>query len=981
MADLLDYTRYVSNPQTALERTLSRELEGEVRFDAGSRALYSTDASIYRVRPIGVVLPRTHADVARTVQIAADFRVPILPRGAGTGLAGQTVGRAVVIDFSKYLNRIEIDPGSRRAWVEPGAVLDHLNRAARPHGLQFAPDVATSARATIGGMMGNNSCGAHSIIYGKTIDHVEQLDVVLASGQLASLGPMDPDDPQDGGPTLAPMVRVLRELVARHRERIEQRFPALLRRVSGYNLDEFLRPPWNLARLAIGSEGTLAVTRAARLTLVPLPQRTALAVCSFEDMFEAFEAVPLMLEHGPSAVELADRTLLDLARGLPDYRAKAERFLDGATPGGMLGVEFYGSSEDALARQLTQLETALLDRGFKVRVQHVIDPGLQADFWTVRKAGLAILMGMRGDGKPIAFVEDTCVRTEDLAEYMRRFDQLVRSHGVDIAYYAHASVGLIHARPVINLKQAEGVRQLRSIAEKVAELVSEYGGVFTGEHGDGLARSEFIQQMYGPELTEAFGQIKGAFDPDGLLNPGKIVDPQPMDIDLRYDRSHYQPEDQPSIYSWREFGGLTRSVEMCNGNGLCRKVGSGTMCPSYMATREEMHSTRGRANLLREALGGALPDGLADATLLEALDLCLSCKGCLRECPSTVDMSKLKYEVMVRWHRANGTPLSTRMFTALPDLLRTVGPLAALGQPLSRLPGARWLMEKLFGIDRRRSLPRLQWRSLMSRVGPSGPPDGPPVALFVDTFTNYFEPEVGLAAIRVLTAAGCRVTPIAPGCCGRPALSKGIPGAGQRASALAEHLVAALGHDTDLVGLEPSCLLTFRDELPELVADDVGQKISGSSYLLDEYLVKLQPKLELGPLSQRRALVHGHCHQKALSDLDATREVLSWIPGLETELLDTGCCGMAGSFGYETEHFGLSKQIGELTLLPAVRAASADTLLIASGTSCRHQILDHTQRRALHVAEALAESLDSKVIPHHLRQIGEGEAPAEPRPR
>ncbi len=461
-------------PDPKLAQTLARELEGEVRFDLGTRALYGTDASIYRIPPIGVVLPRTHSDIVRAVQIAGDFATPILARGGGTGLAGQTVGEALVIDFSKYLNRIEIDAGTRRAVVEPGAVLDHLNLAARPHGLCFAPDVATSARATVGGMIGNNSSGAHSILYGKTIDHVEQLEVVLASGQLATLGPVDVEG-RISGP-LAPMVQTLRELLSEYGDEVAARFPALLRRVSGYNLDEFLQPPWNLARLGVGSEGTLAVTRAARLSLVPLPERTALAVCSFPDMFVGFEAVPLMLEHGPAAIELADRTLLDLARNLPAYRQLAERFLDGPTPGGILGVEFYGAGETDLARRVSQLEQSLLDQGFDVRVQHVLDPGEQADFWSLRKAGLAILMGMRGDGKPIAFVEDTCVATDDLAEYMRRFDRVVRDNGCDIAYYAHASVGLIHARPVIDMKTARGVRQLRSIAEGVAQLVAEYGG-------------------------------------------------------------------------------------------------------------------------------------------------------------------------------------------------------------------------------------------------------------------------------------------------------------------------------------------------------------------------------------------------------------------------------------------------------------------------------------------------------------------------
>ena len=859
-----------------------------------------------------------------------------------------------MIDFSKYLNRIEIDAGTRRAVVEPGAVLDHLNLAARPHGLCFAPDVATSARATVGGMIGNNSSGAHSILYGKTIDHVEQLEVVLASGQLATLGPVDVEG-RISGP-LAPMVQTLRELLSEYGDEVAARFPALLRRVSGYNLDEFLQPPWNLARLGVGSEGTLAVTRAARLSLVPLPERTALAVCSFPDMFVGFEAVPLMLEHGPAAIELADRTLLDLARNLPAYRQLAERFLDGPTPGGILGVEFYGAGETDLARRVSQLEQSLLDQGFDVRVQHVLDPGEQADFWSLRKAGLAILMGMRGDGKPIAFVEDTCVATDDLAEYMRRFDRVVRDNGCDIAYYAHASVGLIHARPVIDMKTARGVRQLRSIAEGVAQLVAEYGGVFTGEHGDGLARSEFIRRMYGERLTDAFGRVKAAFDPRGLLNPGKIVDPLPMDQNLRYHGPHYVPRDEASSYSWGEFGSMRQNVEMCNGNGLCRKIGSGTMCPTFMATREEMHSTRGRANLLREALGGSLPGGLEHEALQEALDFCISCKGCLHECPSTVDMARLKYEVMSRWHARHGIPLSTQLFDAMPRILRALGPLATLGQPLLRLRGVRWVLERLVGLDRRRSLPRLQWRSLMSQVSPSGPTDGRPVSLFIDTFTNFFEPEVGLAAIRVLTAAGCRVTPVAPGCCGRPGLSKGVPGAGPRALALAERLAHCPG---DLVGLEPSCLLTFRDELPELVGGEGGRRLKERSYLLDEYLVELAPDLRLAALPHGRALLHGHCHQKALSGTAASVEVLGWVPGLEVELLDTGCCGMAGSFGYESGHYEMSRQISELALIPAVRDAGSDTLIVASGTSCRHQILDFAGRRALHVAEVLGESIEA----------------------
>jgi len=938
-----------------LARVLGRELDGEVRTDPGHRLLYATDASIYRVPALGVVHPRHAADVRRALEIARDHGVPILARGAGTSLSGQTVAEALVLDCSTHLRAIDIDPARRRAVVGPGAVLDLLNARAAPHGLMFGPDVATSSRATLGGMIANNSCGAHSIVYGKTVDHVEALEVALASGEPARAGWVGGGLDAVRGPLAGP-ARVLADLVRRHRERIIERYPALLRRVAGYNLDAFLEPPFNLARILVGSEGTLAVTTEATLALVPKPVASALVLVAYADLFLGIETVPRLLAHRPAAIELTDRVLLDLARTSPVYARIAARFLTGPTPGAVLAVAFHGDDPAVLARRARELADDIAP--FALWTAPVLDAAGEADFWELRKGGLGILMAKAGDAKPIAFVEDAAVDPVHLADYLRGFDRIVRGHGLDAAYYAHASVGVIHARPVIDLKNARAPDLVRRIGEQVAELALGFGGSVSGEHGDGRARTRFLEKMYGPELIDAFRELKRAFDPRGLLNADKIVGSPDPGGALRIG-PEYRAVEPPARFDWSAHSGLARAVEHCNGNALCRKGTGGAMCPSYRATRVELHGTRGRANLLREAISGGLPDGLLDRTLHEALDTCLGCKACLAECPSSVDMTRMKHEVQAERHRRVGVPLAVRLMSELPRILRAAWPFARLQRWVDR-PGFRVLAERAFGIDRRRSLPVLATRPASIALAPAGPADGRPVALYLDTFTNYFDPDVAGAALLVLARAGCRVTPIAPGCCGRIGLSLGIPGAGPRAADMAERLGPWLDQGVPIVGLEPSCLLTLRDEVASLAARDLGARVRRGTFLFEEYLAVLAderggaPPLPLAAIGATRALLHPHCHQRALSRVATAARVLGWIPDLAVETLDAGCCGMAGQFGYQ--HYDLSRAVGELALVPRVRARADGELVVAAGTSCRHQLHDLAGVRAHHPAQLLARA-------------------------
>ncbi|MCW5882322.1 MAG: anaerobic glycerol-3-phosphate dehydrogenase subunit C, partial [Anaerolineae bacterium] len=926
---------------------------------------------IYQIHPLGVVLPKTRQDVLTTLQLCAEHGVPLIARGGGTSQTGACLGRGVILDCSKYLKRVlEVNRDEGWALVEPGVVPDELNAELQPHGLMFAVDVSPANRANIGGMCGTNAGGSRSLIYGKMIDNVLGMEVALADGRVveardlseAELTAKLQRDNLEGA-----AYRTIAELAQEHQAEIQARYPKVQRRVGGYNLDEFIKPqPFNLARLLVGSEGPLALTLAARLKLTPRPKRTALAIVHFHTVNEALEAAPFILTHHPSQVELMDKVLMDMTRQQPQY-GRRMGFVQG-DPGALLSVEFFADTEAELKSKLARFEADLTRARCGYAVVVALNPAQQADILAVRKAGLGLLLGMQGDAKPIAFVEDTAVPPERLAEYIRRFDQIIRAHGTSAAYYAHASVGLLHIRPVIDLKRAGDVERMRSIAHAVTDLVLEYGGAISGEHGDGLSRSEFNARVFGSTLYQAFQTIKHVFDPESVLNPGKITNAQRMEENLRYAGRHGQPyTSQPvkTYFSFTREGGFDRAIEMCNGNGECRKRLSGTMCPSYMVTLEEKHSTRGRANLLRAAINGDLPaDALTSPDLYDALDLCLECKGCKADCPSNVDMAKLKYEFLAHYHARHGTPLRARLFGHIATLNRLGTAFAPVSNWVAGSRPARWALDRWLGVDARRRLPPFarttfaQW--FQRRRHPRATTARPQVALFNDTFVNYNYPQIGQAAVRVLEAMGYAVILAEKRCCGRPMISKGLM---EAARANARWNVAALARYAEqgipVVGLEPSCLLTLRDEYPDLVDDPRAEAVARNAFLFEEFVLReleqAPDRLALVPAT-RPILFHGHCHQKALVGSGPSLRVLRMIPGAQVTEVDSGCCGMAGSFGYEKEHYDLSLQIGRRRLLPAVEKALGSEI-VAAGVSCRQQILHATGRQARHLAEILANAL------------------------
>ena len=967
---------------TGLAARLHREIEGEVWFDAASRGRYSTDASIYQIEPLGVVAPRNVADIEYTIAVCREAGAPVLPRGAGTSQCGQTVGEAVVVDTSKYLDRVlELDEEARRATVEPGIVLDRLNAWLKPRGLFFPVDVSTANRATVGGMAGNNSCGSRSIRYGNMVHNVHAISAILADGSAARFGEVSGNLAGFAGDEhYSDLIRRMRALGRREADEIARRFPALLRRVGGFNIDTLAAGgDHNMAHLLVGSEGTLGFFTEIELDLQPLPPHRVLGVCHFPTFHEAMSATQHIVALEPSAVELVDRTLIDLAREIEAFRPTVERFVRG-TPDALLLVEFAGDDRDALLSRLGELVELMADLGFPGAVVEAVEAGLQSAVWEVRKAGLNIMMSMKGDGKPISFVEDCAVRLEDLAEYTRRLDEIFARHGTRGTWYAHASVGTLHVRPIIDLKVEDGARRMRAIAEECFEMVREYRGSHSGEHGDGIVRSEFHEAMFGPRLTGAFEEVKDAFDPDGLFNPGKIVRPERMDDRelFRY-KPGYAPLPVETGLDWSEWGGLHRAVEMCNNNGACRKWEPGVMCPSYRVTMDERHVTRGRANTLRLALTGQLgPDALTSDAMAETMALCVGCKGCRRECPTGVDMARMKIEYLHQRRKRFGLGLLERAVAWLPRYAPAASRFPWLMNLRDRVPGLPAVTERLLGLSARRTLPRWRIDPFRAEEVPSRGNPGPEVprdtrddrsevVLFTDTFTTWFEPENARAAVRVMEAAGFRVRAAElptgerrPLCCGRTFLAAGLVEEAKRE--LVRTLCALapfIGRGVPVVGLEPSCLLTFRDEA---LALGIEREAGDVRFLLFEELIagavaERGVDLSLRPLAGSRALLHGHCHQKAFGTMPALERTLRLVPGLEVETVDSSCCGMAGAFGYEAANYGTSMAIGELDLLPAVRAADRDTIIVAGGTSCRHQIADGTGRQARHVANVLEQAL------------------------
>ncbi|MDA9824681.1 FAD-binding protein [Alphaproteobacteria bacterium] len=977
---------------TGFER-LRRSISGDLFDDGFTRGRYATDASIYQMMPHGVVVPKTIADVEATIAFCREQGMALLPRGGGTSQCGQTVNHALVLDNTKYLNSIlELDVENRRCIVEPGIVLDELNRQLKPHGLWFPVDVSTSSRATIGGMTANNSCGGRSIRYGIMRDNVLAIDAILADGTHASFGAYDPAAARPAG-RLGKILPDLLALGETHGDEILSSFPKVLRRVGGYNIDSLipdamaLRPDGkagdgiNLAHLLVGSEGTLAYSTAISLKLSPLPARKVMGLCHFPTFYKAMDAAQHLVTLDPVAVELIDSTMLDLARSISIFRPTVETYIKGE-PAAILVVEFAEEDPAENTRRLTALETMMGDLGFGWDKPAAFTGGTviltkdedQARISEMRKSGLNIMMSMKTAAKPVSFVEDCAVALPDLAEYTDKLTRIFTKYNTTGTWYAHASVGCLHVRPVLDMKNADDVAAMRGIAEDAFKLVKEYGGSHSGEHGDGIARSEFNEVMFGSKMAALFRQVKQMFDPQDIFNPGKITNAPKMDDRSLFRFSPgYKIDDFPTRLNWDAWpgkaGGLQGAVEMCNNNGACRKLDGGVMCPSFRATRDERDSTRGRANSLRLALSGQLgPAALASDDMADTMKLCVSCKACKRECPTGVDMARMKVEVTALRTEAKGLSLHDRLVAHLPDY----APYAAAIAPLIRLrdivPGLAWLSEKLTGFSARRPLPRWQRRWFRNHELPNNPVSKsasattkPPVLLFIDSFNRYFEPENIRAAVRVLQAGGYDVFTPAPNdskqplCCGRTFLSTGMI---DRARLEANRLVTAMAPfaklDIPIVGLEPSCTLALRDEIPALLNSQDAFAVANATLTFEELLARDKPKLPLKS-GNAKALLHGHCHQKAFDAVRPIEEVLSWIDGMAVEKIETSCCGMAGAFGYGVDTFDVSMKMANANLLPKIRQAPSDTVIIADGTSCRCQIKDGTAREAKHVAIILDE--------------------------
>ena len=970
-------------------RRLQTEMAGPVYSDVFTRGRYATDASIYQMMPAAVAIPRDVEDVRAALALAREYQMPMTARGGGTSQCGQTINRGLILDNSRHLDGLlELDVDGQRCVVQPGIVLDDLNQLLKPHGLWFPVDVSTASRATIGGMAANNSCGQRSIHYGTMRHNVHAIDAILPSGEQFRFDQI-PASLEGVTGDRRVLIDELLTLGEREATNIQARFPSVLRRVGGYNIDaltpaEFAagcearaRSTYRLSDLLVGSEGTLAYSTSIELKLWPLPQQRVLGVCHFPNFYAAMDATQHLVELGPHAVELVDNTMIGLARDIDLYRDSVAEFVRGE-PAALLIVEFAFDSESENLRHLRLLNERMADLGFSWKgkgntwggVVEAVDTALQARIGEVRKAGLNIMMSMKAEGKPVSFVEDCAVELPDLAEYTAALTEVFNRHGTPGTWYAHASVGCLHVRPVLNMKLEKDANTMREIAEEAFDLVLKYKGSHSGEHGDGISRSEFHTKMFGEQMVSAFEAVKHRFDPDNLFNPGKIVKaPRMNDRELFRYRPGYRMIEIGQQLDWSDWpgasGGLQGAIEMCNNNGACRKAQGGVMCPSYRVTHDEQHVTRGRANTLRLAMSGQLgEDAMSSDAMHETMKLCVSCKACRRECPTGVDMARMKIEVMAARARVHGHSLHHRLVAHLPRYASAASRLRGLLNLRNRLPAVAAMTESLSGFSAQRKLP--VWSSHPFVEKDSVGVGTKEVVLLADTFNSWFEPENLRAARVVLQAAGYRIhLAQSPGerklCCGRTYLSTGmVDQARQEAQRMVEALMPWVRKGVPVVGLEPSCLLTLRDEYKVLLPGDDTQLLADNALMLEELIVRDH---EAGKLDWTlsapvdKVLIHGHCHQKALGAFSAVQKTLALIPGLDVEVIESSCCGMAGAFGYGRDTADVSMDMAELSLLPAVRAAAPGTLIVADGTSCRHQISEGAQRDAVHVVHVLALAL------------------------
>ena len=948
------------------ELEIRQGIKGEVSFDDYTLGIYATDASIFQIMPVALVLPLDDEDVISAVKAARKFNVSIVPRGGGTSLGGQAAGPSLIIDFTKYMNRVlEVNVKERWVRVQPGIVLDELNAFLNKHGLHFAPDPATSSRATVGGMIGNNSSGTKSLIYGITRDHILETKTLLSDGNILNFKELPIEEQQQISTVTNgrenQLINDFRMIIEEIQEDIKKAYPNIMRRVQGYNLDSFVdNNKWNLSSLITGSEGTLGVVLDAKLNLEPLPTSKILCTVHFSDLLECISTVAPILEHKPSAVEIMDEDVVIRARKNLSIAPLTE-WIEG-NPKGILVVEFFGQSEEEVQLKAEGLVADLKERKRGYAWPILSAPATQGKVWAVRKNGLGLMLGIKGDRKPIPFIEDSSIPIVHLPEYIDLVLKFCKERDVPVAMYAHASVGLIHVRPVLNLKEQKDIDNMKAIARYSFDLVRKYGGSISGEHGDGRIRSHFLEEYFGPKVYGAFKKVKNLFDPAGIMNPGVIVDAGPMDANLRYGVDYKTP-DFPTEYKFREDGSFAAAVEMCTGVGACRQNLVGLMCPSYRAMRDEEHSTRGRANALRLAMTGQMgAEGLSSPQLFEIMDLCLSCKGCKSECPSNVDVAKLKGEFLQIYREKNGITRRDKFIARSASLAKRMsGWKAPIVNGIQKTILFRKTMERMAGIDSRRILPSYARKSFHSwfdrRPGVNGQPRKQ-VVLFDDTYMNYHETNVGSSAVELLESCGYEVILARAGCCQRPSISHGFL---KEAKADGEKTLRNLKKFVDeglqIVVCEPGCASALTDDLPDLIDDEeLGNSIRENVKMIDVFV---DNEINAGNINIEftstfgKLMIHGHCHQKSLYGTTAMERVLSRVPNLELEVLDSGCCGMAGSFGYEKEHYDLSIKVGEDRLFPAIRGKEENTGLVACGFSCRHQIAHGTGAEAKHWVEVL----------------------------
>ncbi len=958
--------RFNSDQIQKIGKEISSKVDGKTLFDEFSRGRYSTDASVYQIKPLGVVLPKDTNDVLSLMEYSQKNSVPLLARGGGSSQCGQTVGESVVLDYSKHQNKIlELNVEEKYVWVQPGVVLDHLNAYLRPHGLWFPVDVSTSSRATIGGMSANNSCGSRSLYYGNMVHNVLAIEAILDDGSIFNFDQINKNylATKNNQDRLYKIIDKFIDVRQKVGSEIDANWPTTQRRVGGYNIDLIDPEGFNSSNLLVGSEGTLSLFNKIKLKLSEIPKNKILGVCYFDNFHQAMELSKEIVKLKPTCVELMDQNLLNLAKEIPMYAGGIKKYIKG-NPEAVLMVEFIDTEKSVYEKKIKDLEYLVLNQNKENQFSYYSDLSEQKEVFEIRKAGLNILMSMKGDRKPVAFIEDCAVSLEHLADYTARLNEIFKKYGTSGMFYAHASVGTLHVRPVLNMKSDKDIQNMRSISEEAFEMVKDYKGSHSGEHGDGIVRSEFHEMMFGKKITNAFEEIKDTFDSRNLLNPGKIVRPfKSNDRSLMRYKSGYQTENIDTHYDWSNWGQFSDAVEMCNNNGACRKLDSGVMCPSYRVTKEEKDLVRGRANTLRLALSNQLPEGsFASKEMYETMELCVSCKACQRECPMSVDMAKMKSEFLSHYYKKFSMRIKDRVISDMPRLIWLLKIVAPIFNKVKNLPLISTIVEK-FGFATARSMPEVQNQNALREIYESQTISENKVILFADTFNINFENENLVYAIKVLNKFGYQaVIPSfgkdklkRPLCCGRTYISYGqLDKASEELNRFNNYVIQNNYIDLPVVGIEPSCLLTFNDEYQTLKNVNNKEQIKNKFYLLEEFIleqIRNNNNIKANKFDQN-VLIHGHCHQKSQDRMKGLTNLLSEL-NINNEMIESSCCGMAGSFGYDSKTYEVSKKMANLSLIPAINNSNEKDFIVANGTSCRHQISDLSEKKGKHVSELL----------------------------